>query len=63
MWERRSHMLAPLSKLTSIYKFKWTQVEQDAFNKIKRILAHDTLLTYPDFNETLKFIPMLARSN
>ena len=55
MWQRRSHMLAPLSKLMSINRtFQWTQFEQDTFNKIKRILIRNTLLTYPDFNETLK---------
>ena len=35
-------------------KFKWTKFEQDAFDKIKRIVASDNLLTYPDFNETFK---------
>ena len=30
------------------------KVEQDAFKKIKRIVARGTLLTYPDFNETFK---------
>ena len=35
-------------------KFKWTKIEQYAFNEIKRIAARDTLLTDPDFNETLK---------
>ena len=30
------------------------KVKQDAFNKIKRTGACDTLLTYPDFNETFK---------
>ena len=30
------------------------QDEQDAFNKIKRIVAYNTLITYPDFNETFK---------
>ena len=55
MWPRRSHMLAPLTKLTSVKrKFKCTEVEQDDFDKIKRIVAHDNLLTYPDFNETFK---------
>ena len=29
-------------------------MEQDAFNEIKRIVAHDNLLTCPDFNETFK---------
>ena len=52
---RRSHSLAPLNKLTSIKRnFKWTQVEQDDFDEIKRNVASDTLLTYPDFNETFK---------
>ena len=35
-------------------EFKCTQVEQDAFEKIKRIVALNTLLTYPDFNENFK---------
>ena len=55
MWQGQSHMLAPFTKLTSINrKFKLTEVEQDAINKIKRIMVRDTLLTYPDFNETFK---------
>ena len=55
MWQRWSHMLAPFTKLISIkINFEWTQVKQDAFLKIKRIVARDTLLTYPDFNETFK---------
>ena len=52
---RRLHMLAPLTRLTSIKrKFKWAQVEQYAFDKIKRILACNNLSTYPDFNKTFK---------
>ena len=35
-------------------KFKWTKTEQDNFEEIKRIVAHDTLLAYPDFNEKIK---------
>ena len=31
--------------------FKWTDVEQKAFDKIKQIAARDTLLLYTDFNE------------
>ena len=55
MWPRWSHTLAPLTKLTSIQrKFKWTNVEQYAFEEIKRIAARDNLLTYPYFNETFK---------
>ena len=55
MWPRRSHTLDPLSRLMSIRRrFRWTQVEQDASEKIKRIMARDTLLIYPDSNETFK---------
>ena len=48
-------MLAPLTRLIYIKnEFKWTQVKQDAFDKFKRIVNRDTLLTYPGFNETFK---------
>ena len=54
MWPKRSHTLASLTRLTSINtKFKRIQVEQDDFDKIKRILARDTLFSYPYFNETV----------
>ena len=52
MWPRRSHMMAPLTKLTSKnVKLKWTDVEQKAFDKIKRHVAREVLLSYPNFNE------------
>ena len=55
MWIRWSHKLATLTILTFIkQRFKWTQVEQDDFNMIKPIVALDTFLTYPGFNETFK---------
>ena len=34
--------------------FKWANFKQDAFNKIKQIVARNILLTYPDFNGTFK---------
>ena len=53
IWQRRSYTLAPLTRSKYIQrKFKRTQSEQDAIDKTKRIVAHDTLLTYLDFNET-----------
>ena len=53
MWPRRSHTLATLTKLRSTNrKFEWTEVEQYYFDKIKRILDRNNLLTYQDFNET-----------
>ena len=55
MWPRRSHTLAPLTKLTFVKgKYKWGKSEQDYFDKIKRIVARDTLSNYQDFNETFK---------
>ena len=64
IWPRRSHTLASLTRLMSIkLKFKWAQVEQDAFNKINLIVACDTLLTYSGLNENIKSMPMLVLSN
>ena len=55
IWTRRSHTLAPLTRLTSIKsKFKCKQVKQDASEKIKCIVTRNNLLTYPYFNEILK---------
>ena len=51
----RSHTLAPLIRITSNnWEFKWKKFEQDAFEKIKQILARDTLSTYPYFDEMFK---------
>ena len=48
-------MLVPLTISTYIkWIFKWTQVKQDAFERIKQIVARDTLLTYPCLNEIFK---------
>ena len=53
MYPRRSHTLVTLTKITSVKRnFKWMSVEQDAFEKSKRIVMRYTLLTYPDFNKT-----------
>ena len=55
MCERVSHPLSHLTRITSSkVKFKWTKIEQDAFDKIKRIVSCDTLIAYPDFNEEFK---------
>ena len=35
-------------------KFKWTKIEQDAFDKIKWIVACNNLLYYPYFNKQFK---------
>jgi hypothetical protein len=52
MWIRRSHILAPLTKLVSKkQKFVWEKEQQDAFETIKKIISKETLLVYPNFNE------------
>ena len=52
IWARRSHLLQLLTALTSNkLTFKWTDVKQQAFNKIEQIVARDTLLIYLDPNE------------
>ena len=55
MCPRRSHTLVYLTKLMYIKRnFKWMKFEQSGFDKIKRIVACDNLLTYQDFNKTFK---------
>ena len=52
MWERRSHTLVPLTNITcNKVKFKWTKIEQDVLEEIKRILSYNNLLPHPYFNE------------
>ena len=52
MWDIRSHLLQPLTEQTSTkVTFKWADVEQNAFNKIKQIVTHNTLLIYLYFNK------------
>jgi hypothetical protein len=52
MWIRRSEILAPLTALTSSKAvWRWTDVEQTAFDTILRIMAREVLLSYPDFSK------------
>ena len=52
MWPKRSHLLAPLSALTSSkVKWNWTKECQQAFEQMKELIARETLLTYPDFKK------------
>ena len=55
MWVRRSHVLAPLARLTSkTVKWQWGPKEAAAFKMAKRIIAKETILAYPDFNKTFE---------
>ncbi len=41
-----------MSALTSsTVKWKWTKEHQEAFNEIKKVLAKEALLAYPDFSK------------
>ena len=52
MWFRRSELLAPLTSLTSNkVKFEWLSTHQQAFEKIKKVIGTEVLLSYPDFNK------------
>jgi hypothetical protein len=45
MWQKRSHMLAPLTGLVSpLVKYKWGEEQQKAFAEIKQKVSQETLL-------------------
>ncbi|MGH7974124.1 MAG: reverse transcriptase domain-containing protein, partial [bacterium] len=49
MWPQRSHILAPLTRLTSTkVKFHWGDEEESAFQSMKSLITHDVLLHFPD---------------
>ena len=51
-WIRRSEILAPLTELTSNKtEFQWTEEHTKAFDTIKRIVAKEVLLAYPDYSK------------
>ena len=55
MWKGRSGILTPLSSMTSKEaKWNWTSECQEAFDKIKKLVSRETLLSYPDFNKTFE---------
>ena len=45
-------MLDPLTRLTSNkVPFKWTEVEQEAFEGMIKAMSRDEILTYPNFQK------------
>ena len=55
MWPKRSELLAPLSAMTSSnVKFQWTEEHEEAFSSMKKIMARETLLAFPDFNKSFE---------
>jgi hypothetical protein len=52
MRKKRSEILTSLTALTSEKaKWKWNDVEQKAFDTMKRLMAGETILAYPDFDQ------------
>ena len=54
MWQRRSHILAPLTEASSgpkVRKIKWTDDLEQAFCNLKKMISEETLLTYPDWTK------------
>ena len=54
LWPRRSEICAPLTELTKGTKkgpVQWNDRCETAFTKMKRLIAKETLLAYPDFNK------------
>jgi RNase H-like domain found in reverse transcriptase len=51
MWPKRAHILAPLTELTGIKKFRWEARHQKAFEQMKALIVSDALLRYPDLNK------------
>ena len=54
MWKGRSHVLGPLTELASGKKNKkitWTENQEKAFQDVKRLVAQETILAYPDWNK------------
>ena len=52
MCVRRSEILAPLTNLTSKEaKWEWADVHQKTFDRIKKLVSKETLLSFPDFSK------------
>ena len=52
MWQRRSHILTPLTEISrgkKRQKITWTDELEKAFIELKRMVAQETLLHYPDW--------------
>ena len=52
MYKKRAEILAPLTKMTGKnVPYKWDKECQESFDKIKGIIAKQTMLVFPDYNK------------
>jgi hypothetical protein len=60
MWQKRSHMVSPLTGLVSpLVKYKWGEEQQKAFDEIKQNVSQETLLlAFPDLKKNFMYILM-----
>ena len=55
MWQYKSKILTPLSSTTSKQaKWNWSKECRKVFNAIKKLIFRETLLSYPNFNESFE---------
>jgi hypothetical protein len=53
MWRHGSHMLPPLTSLTSTnVPWRWGAEQSEAFKEVKKILSKEVPLAFPVFNKT-----------
>ena len=52
MWRQRSTLISPLTEVSNKKgkSFIWTTRQQKAFERIKKVIAIETMLVYPDFD-------------
>jgi hypothetical protein len=52
LWQKRSHMLAPLTGYVSpLVKYKWGEEQKKVFEEIKQKVSQETLLAFTDFEK------------
>ena len=57
LWEKRAHYLVPINTLTRNKKkglIIWSSEAEKVFEDIKKIVAEDAMLHYPDFNQAFE---------
>ena len=52
MWPKRTHFLSHLTDVCSTRKkFVWTDIQEHAFQSIKRLVSEDVMLRFPNHKE------------